>query len=421
MAAALLRTKSGKFQLLVDLRTVAKDNSMMDFARRLSVLSILLLLLAGCGIYSYHARDWWGYGFSETQLESNVYFVEYNGYDQSVAIVMGYWHQRARELCQSLNNQNYVVITQQHAIASQGTYVASGAFILPAGSVDSPRITGTIRCADRLPDTAADKKRRTLSVSVLPVMIPPLLSTPIHQRLAVIPLLDATDSTVSSWLDLTLNFLRSRHPQVVLVERETLGLAVQEAHIQHTGRVADESMVRVGRLAGADTLLTYRLDALPEETITSVRRNGGQVLGSTEFRLIHVESGTTIFRQAVTATIGLDPPGSGKTWPEESVRQVHRAALENAVSYGLASLTMAYGDNPLGVVPDLTSAGEGMAVLGVLQGGPAHVAGIKVKDRIVSLNGTPFTSWAAPMTLPVALTIQREGKIQEVKVMEVGR
>jgi len=391
----------------------------MDIARGLSGLSILLLLV-GCGTYDYHARDRWGYGFSETKLEPNVYFVEYNGYDQSVATVMGYWHQRARELCQSLNKQEYVVITQGHGISSQGTYIASGSVILPAGSVDSPRVTGTISCTDRSPGAVAETKGRSLSVSVLPVMIPPPISTPIH-RLAIVPISDTTDPKVSSWLDLTLNFLRSRHPQMVLVERETLGLALREAQIQYTGRVADESMVRIGRLTGADTLLTYRLNALPGETIASVRRNGGQVLGSVEFRLLNVESGTTIFRQAVTATVTLAIPGVGKVWPDESVHQVHRTAMEDAVSYGLASLTMAYGDNPLGLVPDLTAAGEGMTVLGVLQGGPAHVAGIKAKDRIIGLNGTPFTSWAAPIGLPAALTIDREGKSQEVRVTPSGR
>lgn len=254
-----------------------------------------------------------------------------------------------------------------------------------------------------------EQRGPSLPVSVLPVLIPPLLSTSI-QRLAVVPLSDTTDPKISSWLDLTLNFLRSRHPQIVLVERETLGLALEEVQLQNTGRVADESMVRVGRLVGADTLLTYRLDSLSGETIASVRRNGGQVLGSAEFRLINVESGTTLFRQAVTATVTLATPGGGKAWPEESVHQVHRAAMENAVSYGLASLTMAYGDNVLGLVPDLTSVKDGVTILGVLQGGPAHGAGIKANDRIVSLNGQPFTSWAMPITLPAAFTIEREGK-----------
>lgn len=95
--------------------------------------------------------------------------------------------------------------------------------------------------------------------------------------------------------------------------------------------------------------------------------------------------------------------------------------MEDAVSYGLASLTMAFGDNPLGLVPDLTVAKDGVTILGVLQGGPAHIAGIKLKDRIVSLNGQPFTSWAVLITLPAALTIEREGKSQEVKIMISGR
>jgi hypothetical protein len=259
------------------------------------------------------------------------------------------------------------------------------------------------------PESSSQRKnlaKAGLRVSVVPVFMPPPVS-PLPQRLAIVPGSGAGDEEVTSWLDLTLNFLRTRHRELVLVEREDLRAVLDEVGIQYGGRVDEDTTIRVGNLVGADSLLTYRL---------VVSEDGSPMSASFELRLFKVESGTTVFRQMASAT---------QTSPEmlAATRQVYkseplarRVVLEEAAAYGLASLTAAFGDNPLGLVSDYAWPGEGIKLLGVLQGGPAFRAGLKPGDQILGFNGQPAGNWVDPVSLPAYLTIKRDGVSLEISV-----
>ena len=184
--------------------------------------------------------------------------------------------------------------------------------------------------------------RRELQVSVIPVFMPPTIS-PLPQRLAVLPVAGTTDDRVISWLDLTLNFLRTRHRELVLVEREDLRTVLDEVGIQYTGRVDEDTTIRVGKLVGADSLLTYRL---------AISGTGEPMSASFELRLLKVEHGITVFRQIVSSTISPSAAEVAAGRLYESYLIVRRLAVEEAAAYGLAALAAAFGDNPLGVVAD---------------------------------------------------------------------
>ena len=117
-----------------------------------------------------------------------------------------------------------------------------------------------------------------------------------------------------------------------------------------------------------------------------------------------------------TATTLLAQPGKGAVWPDEPVYRAHKVSIEYAASYGLSALVAAFGENPMGVVPALNRKDEGQVVLGVLDGSPAHVAGIKAGDRIIAINGQPMRAWTDRFQLPATLTIERQGKTQQVTV-----
>jgi predicted metalloprotease with PDZ domain len=169
-------------------------------------------------------------------------------------------------------------------------------------------------------------------------------------------------------------------------------------------------------MVGADSILTYRIDPMPPDRFTMLRTQGGQIQSSVEMRVIHVESGTTVFRQTATATTTLPNPTSGLVWPRESIELAYKAVTLQAGSYAFAALVAAFGENPLGVVPNLDKREGGVELLGVLDGGPAHVAGIRQGDRITAIGGRTLRVWTERMTLPVTLTILREGNQQEVVV-----
>src|SRR5262245_58905764 len=250
--------------------------------------------------------------------------------------------------------------------------------------------------------------RRGLQISVIPVFMPPTIS-PLPQRLAVLPVGGSIDERVISWLDFALNFLRTRHRELVLVEREDLRAVLNEVGIQYTGRVDEDTTIRVGKLVGADSLLTYRL---------ATSGSGEPMSASFELRLLKVESGITVFRQ-IASSINSPSAVEGTTGRSyESYPAARRLVIEEATAYGLAALTAAFGDNPLGVVADYSWPGKGVRLLGLLQGGPAFRAGLKPGDQILALNGQPLGNWTDPISLPLLVTVERDGVEMEISVRQ---
>jgi hypothetical protein len=249
--------------------------------------------------------------------------------------------------------------------------------------------------------------------SIIPVVMPVPVS-PFPERLAVVAESTTSGHPFLAWLDVALNFLRKRHPPMVIMERDASQFITTEAASQYSGRFDEESTVRMGRLVGADTLLTYRIEPFPEETFEEVSTHGGDILGEVEMRLLHMESGLTTFRQSGVATVKIASPKEGIPWSKDLVRLAHRKAVKKATSYVLAALVSAFGDNPLGLVPSLATPGEGVMVEGVLHGGPADQADLKRGDRILMIDGRPLVDWTTRVSLPVTLTIKRDDKTEQV-------
>lgn len=241
--------------------------------------------------------------------------------------------------------------------------------------------------------------RGELRMSVLPVFMPPPIS-PLPKRLAIVPANGSIDNEINSWLDLTFNFLRTRHRELVLVEREDLRTVLHEVEMQYSGSVDDETTIHLGRLVGADSLLTYRLLVADENR---------SIAAAFELRLFRVESGTTVFRQMASANRSAVAAVAAGSPLYRSELFVRRLVLEEAAAYGMAALTAAFGDNPLGLVSDYTWTGDGIKLIDVLQGGPASRAGLRPGDQILEWNGQLVASWADPVSLPAQLTIRRDG------------
>lgn len=264
-----------------------------------------------------------------------------------------------------------------------------------------PRACGKVAGPNR-----ENQAKLRIRVSVIPVFMPPPIN-PLPQRIAIVPITGSIDNELNSWLDLTLNFLRTRHRELVLVEREDLRTVLNEVGVQYGGQVDDDTTIRVGKLVGADSLLTYRL-ILPE--------NNPSISAGFELRLFNVESGTTVFRQMTSASQSSTEALAATMQLNKSKPISRRPAIEEAAAYGFAALTAAFGDNPLGVVSDYTWTGEGIKLIDVLQGGPALRAGLKPDDQILKCNGQFLGSWADPVSLPALLTVSRHGEALEISV-----
>jgi len=250
----------------------------------------------------------------------------------------------------------------------------------------------------------SDGRARRSSISVVPVFMPVPIAVPL-QRLAILRIGGEANPQVAAWLDLTINFLHSRHPQVMYVEREALHAVSEEVAIQYSGRVDDSTMVHIGKLTGADSLLTYRAAmSAPGEPLTA----------SLELRVLTIESGMTLFRQMTTATVSptvLQVQGTQQL--QQSTRYL---ALEEAAAYGFAALTAAFGDNGLGIVPDRGGSQKGITLLGLLEGSPAARAGLQEDDCILEVDHRPVANWTEPIRVPAHLTVDRHGQRVEITV-----
>jgi membrane-associated protease RseP (regulator of RpoE activity) len=188
---------------------------------------------------------------------------------------------------------------------------------------------------------------------------------------------------------------------MVLVEREALRPILEEIGIQYTGRVDDDTMARVGHFVGADTLLTYRLSTSPDTEMA---------VASFELRLLNVEHGTALFRQHTAAVVKHDRAG------EPLASESTAFAARSAAAHGLAALMAAFGDDPLGVVPDYAWSGEGVRLLGVLEGSPASLAGLRTGDRVLSVVETPLRSWTDLMAATASLKVKRKMQVIQVRM-----
>ncbi len=246
---------------------------------------------------------------------------------------------------------------------------------------------------------------RGVRISVTPLFMPPRIA-PLPQRLAVVPVNGAVDSEINSWLDFTLNFLRTRHRDLLLVEREELRRLFEELGMHYGGHVDDDTAISLGRLVGADSLLIYRL-IVPEDYARSA---------AFELRLLKIETGTTLFRQMALAQAPSIDSIARPARPSSAAPVGLRPAITKAAAYGFASLLAAFGDNPLGLVPDYKASGEGITVTDVLQGGPGFLAGLRAGDLIVASNGTPVGHWFEALPVPARLTVARNGQPLELEV-----
>jgi S1-C subfamily serine protease len=79
-------------------------------------------------------------------------------------------------------------------------------------------------------------------------------------------------------------------------------------------------------------------------------------------------------------------------------------------------LAAAFGDNPLGLVPDMYSRTGGIRLLGLLHGGPGHNAGLQEGDRILEVDGVPYKSVTQRITLPAKLLVERRNERTEIRV-----
>jgi hypothetical protein len=253
-----------------------------------------------------------------------------------------------------------------------------------------------------------DAAYASTAVTISPVIMPKVINKRMN-RIALIPIDKRQGSLFREDVNEALNFLKLRQSNIVIVERD-LQPVYDEIQLQHGGLFEDSSMVRIGRMMGADALLMYRAILMPIATTKYVSRSGGYLVAGFELRLIDTETGTVLFQQEVTANSAVAAPNGGLIKAADN-ELVHAGLLKLSSRYTVSAFLSACGENPLGVVWDSAHSGPGARILGAFQGSPGAAAGLDVGDIIEASNGVKLKSWLDAFDLPAHLTV-RKGQSQ---------
>ena len=123
-----------------------------------------------------------------------------------------------------------------------------------------------------------------------------------------------------------------------IVDRHNLEQMTEEQRFQLSGRVADDSAVRVGRWIGADSMVVFRIEGPTWRERLLARMYGKMPPFVVSSKIISLESGEVLYHDVVTA---MPLPLSGD-WSDyasdHELRPALHAALDQALSTAILHL-----------------------------------------------------------------------------------
>jgi hypothetical protein len=136
--------------------------------------------------------------------------------------------------------------------------------------------------------------------------------------------------------------LKKQRSWIQIVERRNIELLTNEQRLQLSGRVADDSAMRVGKLLGADSVLCFRVDMPSWRDRMLARFYGRMPPLVVSSKIISVESGEVLYHDTV---IAMPTPLSGE-WGDYAsdyeLQPALRSALDHALSGAIARLNQSF-------------------------------------------------------------------------------
>src|SRR5262245_49661267 len=132
--------------------------------------------------------------------------------------------------------------------------------------------------------------------------------------------------------------LKQQRSWIKIVDRRNLEQATEEQRFQLSGRVADDSAVRVGKWIGADSMVVFRIEGPTWRERLLARMYGKMPPFVVSSKIISLENGEVLYHDVVTAT---PVPVSGEWSDYASDNELHpamHAALDQAVSTAILHL-----------------------------------------------------------------------------------
>ena len=132
--------------------------------------------------------------------------------------------------------------------------------------------------------------------------------------------------------------LKRQRSWIKIVDRHNLDQLTEEQRFQLSGRVADDSAVRVGKWLGADSMVVFRIEGPTWRERMLARMYGKMPPFVVSSKIISLESGEVFYHDVVSAT---PVPVSGE-WgdygTDNELRPAMHAALDQALSRAILHL-----------------------------------------------------------------------------------
>jgi hypothetical protein len=136
--------------------------------------------------------------------------------------------------------------------------------------------------------------------------------------------------------------LKRQRADIKIVERRNLEQLTEEQRLQLSGRVGDDSVVRVGRWLGADGIVVFRIDGPTWRERLLARMHGKMPPFVVSSKIISLESGEVLYHDVVTAA---PLPATGE-WSDydsdHQLRPAMHAALDQALSTAILHLHQSF-------------------------------------------------------------------------------
>jgi hypothetical protein len=127
--------------------------------------------------------------------------------------------------------------------------------------------------------------------------------------------------------------LKRQRSWIKIVDRRNLDQVTEEQRFQLSGRVADDSAVRIGKWIGADSMVVFRIDGPTWRERLLARMYGKMPPFVVSSKIISLENGEVLYHDVVTAT---PIPLSGE-WSDYSSDYELRPAMHAALNEALTS------------------------------------------------------------------------------------
>ncbi|MDF0673552.1 MAG: hypothetical protein P0120_04290 [Nitrospira sp.] len=136
--------------------------------------------------------------------------------------------------------------------------------------------------------------------------------------------------------------LKKQRSWIKIVERRDIDQLTNEQRWQLSGRVEDDSVVRIGKWLGADSLVLFRIEGPTMRERMLARFYGRMPPFVVSSKIISVASGEVLYHDIVTA---MATPQSGE-WSDYAsdyeLQPAMRAALDHALSVAIGHLHQSF-------------------------------------------------------------------------------